>query len=230
MTTKHRKQPFFLRHATARPRLLLSAAIGATAYVLLPGPLALTTRLLAAWDVGVLLYISLAMTMMLTSSEAMMRRRAAIEDEGRFVVLALVVIAATASLVAIGAELMLIGQSTGTMRALQLGLSVLTIVASWSFIHLIFTQHYAHEFYIERHRDAAGKMVNTGGLAFPGAGPPDYIDFLYFSFTIGVANQTADIAVTSREMRRLALIHSILAYLFNTTILALTINIATSQL
>ncbi len=218
-----------IRHFTARPRLMVSVLVGFAIGALLPSDLPLATRFLIAWNGAVVLYLALALAMMAGSDEPMMRQRAAIEDDGKLAVLALAILAALVSLVAIGVELLIIKDAADAARWPRVALSAGTILTSWTFIHVIFTQHYAHEFYSERHADAAGHMVHTGGLAFPGDEPPAYIDFSYFSFTIGVANQTADISITSREMRKLALIHSVLSYLFNTTILALTINIATSQ-
>lgn len=105
-----------------------------------------------------------------------------------------------------------------------------TIFVSWSFIQVIFTEHYAHEYYMQN--DGGRRVLDEkgSGLDFPGEPKPDYIDFLYFTVTIGVANQTADIAIRSRPMRILVLIHSVISYFFNATILALSINIVSSIL
>ena len=115
---------------------------------------------------------------------------------------------------------------TGLMKGLHLGLAALTIVTSWAFIHIIFAQHYAHEYFIERASEKSLPEEFRGGLHFPGAGAPDYFDFVYFSFIIGVASQTADIEICSPPMRRVSLVHSLVSFFFNTTILALMINIA----
>ena len=125
--------------------------------------------------------------------------------------------AAVATLIAIFAEL---GSSAGEHRQpLALVLASATIVLSWTFIHSIFALHYAHEFY----------DVDGGGLAFPGGdGEPDYWDFVYFSFVIGMTSQVSDVGVTSKHIRRTVAAHGILAFLFNTTLLALTVNIAAS--
>jgi uncharacterized membrane protein len=120
------------------------------------------------------------------------------------------------------------------VAALRVGLSIATILTSWSFVHVIFTEHYAHNFYfLDGPIDDDSDDIETRkkkGLHFPGQPWPDYVDFLYFSVTIGVANQTADTEVVSRRMRVLVLIHSVISYFFNTIILALTINIAASML
>ena len=219
-----------IRHITARPRLAVSVLIGVIVFALFAPTQNWPTRLLVSWNAMILPYLVMAGIMMAGASDATMRKRAAAEDDGRITVLVLVIVATIASFVAIFAELVILREATPADRAWRLGLSVATILTSWSFIHVVFTQHYAHEFYVERHRDEAGHLVQSGGLVFPGEKSPDYIDFLYFAFTIGVANQTADVSVASRMMRFYTLVHSVLSYLFNTTILALTINIATSQM
>jgi uncharacterized membrane protein len=93
-----------------------------------------------------------------------------------------------------------------------------TILLSWSFIHTIFSIHYAQEYYGE------GRDKEIGGLKFPRDNEPDYWDFLYFSLVIGMTSQVSDVAVTSRFLRRLVALHGVLSFFFNLTILALTVN------
>ena len=107
-----------------------------------------------------------------------------------------------------------------SLSGLSRALAGVTILFSWCFVHTAFALHYAHEFYIDRGQAAAP------GLQFPGGGPPDYLDFLYFSFVIGTTSQTADVAIASRSLRRLALLHGVIAFLFNITLVALAVNIA----
>ena len=104
-------------------------------------------------------------------------------------------------------------------------LALTTVALSWTFVHLIFAFHYAHAFYAP-----AGKGKDFGGLLFPGGEAPDYWDFLHFSLIIGVAQQTADIQITARTLRRTATVHSVTAFLFNTVIVALTVNLAVGLL
>ena len=111
-------------------------------------------------------------------------------------------------------------------RKMHIGLAALTIMSSFTFIHIMFMLHYAHEFYSEWKRDPAKPKGERGGLMFPGEDMPGYLDFMYFSFVIGVASQTADVATCSKDMRMIVLIHGIVSFFFNTTVLALTINIA----
>jgi uncharacterized membrane protein len=102
----------------------------------------------------------------------------------------------------------------------------MTIATGWTFIHLTFALHYAHEYASEHRRRPELDDKIRGGLQFPDTTTPDYSDFLYFSFIIGVACQTADVALSSPMMRRIALAHGVVAFFYNTIIVALTINIA----
>ena len=97
-----------------------------------------------------------------------------------------------------------------------------TIIGSWLLVHTIFAMHYAHEYYQDHQTQSECK---AGGLAFPEDIEPDYWDFLYFSFVIGMTSQVSDIQITSRSMRRLSLLHSILSFFINTAIVAMSINI-----
>jgi uncharacterized membrane protein len=130
--------------------------------------------------------------------------------------------AAVASLAAIGLELVGARSAPPREQSLHLALAGLTIVLSWCFVHTGFALHYAHEYYVDRHRG------HPPCLQFPGGSRPDYVDFLYFSFVIGTTSQTADVSIASPSMRRLALLHGVIAFVFNTTLLALTVNIAAS--
>src|SRR4029453_8050715 len=144
------------------------------------------------------------------------RRRAAVEDEGQWAILVLTVVAALASLAAIFAELGSAGRRPG-----QVAPAAVTILLSWAFIHTIFALHYAHEFYDE---------TDGGGLIFPGKDAPDYWDFIYFSFVIGMTSQVSDVGITSKRIRRTAAAHGIVSFIFNAALLALTVNIAASAI
>jgi uncharacterized membrane protein len=159
--------------------------------------------------------------MMWRSDLAQIHRRAALYDEGAAVLLALTVGAALASLAAIFAELSV---SHGSDRSpAQLILATATIALSWAFIHTIFALHYAHECYGERPSAASG-------LTFPGGEEPDYWDFVYFSLVIGMTSQVSDVAVTSKRVRRTVTAHGAVSFLFNTALLALSVNIAASAI
>lgn len=215
-------RPWLLRIVAARPRLFSCAAIGVATLLLLPESAAQQpiTRLLVGWNVGVFLYLLLAAHMMFWSPHEKMRRRAQLEDEGRIIILTLVIAAAIMSLGAIVAELSVVRDMHGALRYGHIALTVLTIVSSWAFTQVMFALHYAHDYYANEQRG------DPGGLLFPGSRAPDYGDFLYFSCVIGTSGQTADVNIDGRVMRRTALVHCVLAFFFNTTLLALSINIA----
>lgn len=187
----------------------------------------LTARMLIAWNVGVWIYVALVAVMVARSSSEKMRQRAKVEDEGQLVILGLVIAAAVASLAAIVAELAQVNDLGHLAKLARIGLVVATILSSWVFTHMMFALHYAHDYYLTLSKNPSGKV---GGLSFPGTDEPDYGDFMYFAFVIGTSGQTADVAFTSSAMRRIGLLHCVLAFLFNTTLLALTINIAASLL
>jgi uncharacterized membrane protein len=203
-----------------RKRLALSALLG-VAVSLLAGRMAASTRALLGWNAGAGLYLLWSWTEMLRADVGSVRKRAAEQDEAEWVVLGICAVATLVSLAAIGVELHSAGGPGHAVDALRLALAATTIVVSWLFIHTTITLHYARLFY-----GTGGKA--PGGLDFPKTPAPDYADFLYFSFTIGAAAQTSDVAVTSRIMRRVVLVQTILAFLFNTTVLALAINIGAS--
>jgi len=202
-----------------RPRLVTAVVAGALSLLFVPEHLARTTRGLIAWDVGVGLYLVLALILMLRATVDHVRWRASVEDDGALVVLLLTVGAAVASIAAIFVELINASELPRPDQTLRLALVIATIVLSWAYVHVAFALHYAHEFY-----DADFKGAPK--LEFPGTEEPDYVDFLYFAFVIGMTSQTSDVSISSRQLRHLALIHGVIAFFFNTTLLAITINIA----
>jgi uncharacterized membrane protein len=205
-----------------RLRLLGSAIITLLVFVLLPKSWSMNSRFLVSWDIGVACYLILAWTMAARSSTREMEQRAAQEDEAGAVILALTVAAAVASLIAIAAELSGIQADQSGQQVFRLTIAGITILCSWFFVHTIYAIHYAHEYY--------GDEGERQGLAFPNKEQPDYWDFLYFSFNIGAAGQTSDVVIVSKRMRRLVLAHTIMAFLFNTTILALAVNVGAGLL
>lgn len=211
-----------IRFFAARPRLFSSVLFGIAVAVVEPTSLAPhgLTRLIVGWNAGACLYLLLAWHMVAGSTHESIRLRAMREDEGRFVVLAMVVVAALVCLGAIVVELAVARELQGPDRLAHMALAGVTIVSSWTFTQVMFALHYAHDYY------TAAARTGHGGLAFPGGHAPDYWDFLYFSVVIGTSAQTADVSLTSRAMRRTGLLHCVLAFFFNTMLIALTINIA----
>jgi uncharacterized membrane protein len=221
-----RRGPTVLRAMQARPRLLASIAVAVVAYFVQPASWHLATRLLIAWNVGTIIDIALTLHSMAVATTKTIRWRAAATDDGKWAILGLTTVAALAALGAIFAQLAATKDVHGALKTAHLGLAGLTIVSAWVFIHMVFALHYAHEYFDETKVQDGEKFALRGGLRFPETDEPDYWDFLYFSFIIGVAAQTADVEITSKVMRRTSLGHSVLAFFFNSAILALTINIA----
>lgn len=207
----------------ARPRLLICAGVITVVATAMPGGFALHTRLLLGWDGGVCLYLVLTWRMMLQSDVHQLRLRAAAQDEAEWVILVLTVLAAVVSLAAIGAELHGVKTASPESQPWRITLAASTILVSWFFLHTVLALHYAHDYYA---RESAGR-----GLEFPDhIKEPSYWDFMYVSFTIGAASQTSDVEIASPRIRRVALAHTVLSFLFNTTILALAINVGASLL
>ena len=210
----------------AHPRLAVCLLIGVALYAVQPSDWMLpATRILIAWNISTWLYIAAAAVTMKRATDKSMRRQAALADESRFIVLTLAVVAAIAGLAAIVVQLGSVKDAQGMVKAFHISLASSTIISAWTFIHLMFAQHYAHEYFIERSSEPQLPDDARGGLRFPGTEKPDFLDFLYFSFVIGVASQTADVEIWCKPIRRVCLFHCILSFFFNTTILALTINI-----
>lgn len=213
----------FVGAFTARPRLLGSLAAGFAVFGVLSvmHQFRWVTRAVISWDVVCLMFIGLLLPFMWNTKTDDMRSHAASQDEGQGVILALAVLAAVASTAAVAAELADAKSAKGIEAILRVALGFFTVAASWAFVQFIFALHYAHEYYAP---DEDGPDPQQGGLKFPGDEDPDYWDFLHFSMIIGVANQTADISFTSKQLRRIGTVHGVLAFSFNTGVLALTIN------
>jgi uncharacterized membrane protein len=216
---RFRNLPLPVRVVYGRPRTFIAVAAGIVAFFLLPDALRLVTRLVVGWDVFAALYLVLAYIMMLRSDIGHIRRSAALQDDGRFLLLLLTALGAFASLAAIVFEL---GASKGSVAGLVLATA--TIVLSWAVVHTAFALHYAHEFY---------RGSKPGGLQFPSGDAhveADYWDFVYFSFVIGMTAQVSDVGITDRIIRRTATVHGVISFVFNTALLALMVNIAASAI
>jgi len=199
--------------------LILIAASGA----LWPVSGGWLSRVALAWDIGVGLFLlESAVKVLRTRSADAIRKRASALDEAGPAILPLALIAAVASVVVVVGEAAQTQGGGGGPAVLAL----VTVALSWLFVHVIFAFHYAHVFY-----SAGAQGKDRGGLLFPGDDPePDYWDFLHFSLIIGVASQTADVQITDRGMRRTSTVHSLTAFVFNTVVVALTVNMAVGLL
>lgn len=209
-----------------RPRLFVALLCGLVSYPLLPASLSVQTRAICAWDIGVLVFLILAGALFYTEPPAEMPAHAAAQEEGEWTIFWITVAVVLASFVAI------IGEFSGTKdlppgpRSLHVALVALTLFISWLMTHVSFGLRYAHEYYTI----SPGRTEIDGGLQFPDEPNPDYLDFFYFSLVLGMTFQVSDVQITSRKFRRLAAVHGLLAFLFNTVIVALTVNIAAGLL
>lgn len=188
------------------------------------------TRLALGWDVGVALFlVESAFKLIRARSTDDIRKRAAALDQAGVAVLPLALFAALASIaVVVGEAVRVAGDARDGGTAI---LALVTVALSWTFVHAIFAFHYAHAFYAPAARGGSrGKAQDRGGLIFPGGEDPDYWDFVHFSTIIGVAQQTADIQISDKALRRTTTLHSATAFLFNTVIVALTVNLTISLL
>jgi uncharacterized membrane protein len=225
-STSFAKHPKFARIMLARPFLFGGIAVGILTALAIPSSFIShqLTRGIIGWNTGVLVYLLATMNMMFRSSTDRMRERAVQHDDGRMLILVMVIVAAVCTLAAIVGELGLAKNLHGAERTGHVSLCAITLMSAWAFTQVTMAAHYAHDFYAARERG------DKGGLEFPGEDKPDYADFLYFSCIIGTSGQTADVAFSSRPMRRTGLLHCVLAFFFNATLLALTINIASGML
>lgn len=214
-----------LRHlstTTGKQRLLYGGiAAAAVAAALMPVPMSGMARGLAGWCAGVLVYQVLTWWLADTFDARRTRERAQQLDQPNIVILASMLVVVAVSVVAIAMMLQQVRQLNGWERAAHVALGLVALAGSWLMIHTIYAFHYAHRYYI----DQKGGMPD-GGLDFPGKDDaPEYFDFLYYSFVIGMTSQVSDVQATSKEMRRITLFHSVLAFAFNMLVLALSVNV-----
>jgi uncharacterized membrane protein len=177
--------------------------------------------MLISWDVGALCYLGFGWLVIARTDETQTRLRVQRYDPSGFIIFLLVITAAIVSVVAIGFLVGDIKDLPFWPRAERLTLSITALFLSWLLIHTVFAFHYARLYYSlpdggpEHHR----------GLSFPDDDEPDYLDFAYYSFVVGMTSQVSDVAVLSRQMRRLTMVHGVLSFVYNIAILAMSINI-----
>lgn len=230
MSASSRRSPFLapFRILRAHPQLALSAAIGIGALIILPPALRTSTRLLIGWNIGLVAYFILVAAQIARASHQAIRRRAQLLDEGRAMILVLSVFVATASFGAIIDELASVRDLQGVAKYWGVGLTLLTVMTSWLFLHLTFALHYAHDYYFADIPADETHMRGARGLDFPGVHNPNYVDFIYFAYAIGVSFATSDVNVTKTNFRAMVLFHSIISFFFNSFIVALMVNMGSN--
>jgi uncharacterized membrane protein len=223
------------RVARGHKRTFVAALVGGAAFAALPRALPwaldVRTRAVTAWDIGAAAFLVLCVFMFAGADPDRMEAHAEAQLEGEWTLFWLVVAGATASFAVILGEFGSMKGASPDVREVKVALVAATLALSWLLTHAVFALRYAHEYYT---RSGDAPHVD-GGLQFPGAEAgcdtqPDYWDFLYFSAVLGMTFQVSDVQITSRKLRRLATLHGMLGFLFNTVIVALTVNLASGLL
>lgn len=192
--------------------LLVAVSIGAGLYT---GNWA--HGILAGFDVAALAFLISCIHLLFDTGAEAMRQHAAENDANRAVLLGITAAVSLVILVTVGAEL----SRSESLSALEIALVVATLALAWLFSNVVYAIHYAHMYY---RRDEKGGG-DFGGIDMPGAKEPDYADFVYFSFTLGMTFQTSDTAITAGSYRRVVVFHCFAAFVFNIGVLAFTINV-----
>ena len=215
-----------LQHCDAHHRLLIALALSAVTGIALIGHVSMMAHIFLTWDTFTVSILALAWLRMASAKPQSVRRSAKLQDSSRTVIFVFVIASACASLLALG---FVLGMTKGLPKvklAEHVVLSLGTVICSWLLVHTIFALRYANLFYLRE----AGKTTFAQGLQFPSEITPDFLDFAYFSFVVGMTCQVSDVQITSRRMRLLALSHGCVSFVFNTVILALSINIISGLL
>jgi uncharacterized membrane protein len=217
-----------IQNLDAHKRVLVALAVGVLVFLATSTLHHLPLQLILAWNAFATTAILLAWVRIIFADAKYAVLNAKLQDTGRTAIFSLVVVGACASLFAVAFLLGTAKGTGGTRLAEHVALAAFTVVHSWFLIHTIFALHYAHSYYRSEDPDERGK--HGAGLNFPGDedDEPDFLDFAYFAFVIGMTFQVSDVAITSKLIRRLSLVHGLLSFLFNTVILALAINLASS--
>jgi len=199
------------------PRLWISVAVGVVVFFCLPAGWTTLSRVLVCWNCGVTLFLVLISVWMTGLTAEQICTRYIEEDESAPIILVVVIVAALLSLVAIVEPLATIKQVTGAERNAHFALATITLINSWVLVPTMFTTHYADMFYSAREDDRP--------LKFPETPMPVFWDFVYFSFTIAAACQTADVATLKAGVRKVVVAHTLISFLFNASILGFAINV-----
>lgn len=206
-------------------RLIAAIFLGLVCYAALPAHLSARTRAIAAWDVGAACFLVFAWAMARAADPARMAQHARAQAEGEWSLFWLVLAGISASFAAILSEFgAMKATAAGFEREARIGLVAATLALSWMLMHAIFALRYAHAYY------RTGKAGHVRGLQFPGDDLPDYWDFFYFAAVLGMTFQVSDVTITSKHLRRLATVQGLLGFVFNTVIVALTVNLASGLL
>jgi uncharacterized membrane protein len=208
----------------ARHRIVISLAIATAVWFALRGRVQASTQCIMTWDTFALCVLGLAWLTILTTPPDKLRARAQMQDLSHILIFVFVLVAACAGLFSVG--FLFLNKAVVVQKShfvVHILMSLVAVICSWALVHTVFGLRYAHIYYGDPD-GPGGPKPHAGGLDFPGNREPDYMDFAYFSFVIGMTFQVSDVVITSRDFRKLVLLHGMLSFGFNTVILALTIN------
>jgi len=207
----------------AHHRVFAAGCVSVATFAALHGRASFPTQLVVAWEAFAFTLVALAWAVICTKDPYEVRRDARLQDASATFLFVLVISAATASLLAVG---LLLGSAKNlppSGLALHITLSVSAVVLSWWLVHTVFALRYAHLFFLDARK--VERSAISGGLLFPGKGSPNYLDFAYFSFVVGMTCQVSDVQVSLSRMRTLVMVHGLISFAFNTAILAMFVNI-----
>lgn len=225
------KLPRLLRRIVefeAHHRVAVASVVAGVTFAMFYQRLGFAVDLIVSWDVFALCSLGLAWVGMFFTNAKTRVREARLQDSGRMAILCCLVLAAVAGLFGAGLLLGTSKRLAGSVAGWHVVLAVLTVVVSWLLVHTVMSLHYAHVCY--QIAGSSQEKSSGVGLDFPDEPQPDFLDFAYFSFIIGMTSQTSDVAITSQRVRRIALLHGLIAFGFNAVIVALSLNLASSLL
>lgn len=214
---------FQISRFDASHRLNIALGVALVVFLVAPGAFTDPVHMTISWVAFALTILLLMWMSILIAHPRDLPKLSRIEDSSRVLILVFVLSAAIASLVAVAS---LLNAISDVNRIQYIFLAMLAVASSWTLVHTLFTLRYAHLFY----GDTLKQARRPGGLSFPDDEEPDYLDFAYFSFVIGMTSQVSDVAITSKRIRRVALAHGVLSFLFNTIIIAMTVSGLSSKI
>ena len=213
----------FFYKIDAHYRLFIALAASVIVFFIFYKKVTLPELALAVWIACALTVIVLNWIIILTSHPQEVKQIAKIQDSSRTFLFAFIITASVVSFVAI---IFLLKSSKGLSEGTKnehILLAISAVAISWWLVHTVFSLRYAHLYYDTETDD--GKPLKVGGLEFPDTKEPDFLDFIYFGFVVGMTFQVSDVQITDRNIRRLCLLHGLISFIFNTTIVALSINV-----
>lgn len=221
MNTKTQQRKNIIEQMHPVTRLIISLLFAVLPFFLLNNNISLLLLAMASWIVFTMIFLVCSWIVIVKRTVPQIRKKAS-EDDGSVLFVNLMVLISSFAGMLIVLFIIISKDSTVRESVLFLPSCVLGMVLSWVMVHTIYVFHYAHEYY-----DSTDKNGNKyiGGLVFPEENEPDYLDFAYYSFGLGCTFQVADVNITSRKIRRLTTVHSLISFVLNTFVVALTINL-----